>query len=101
MIRDDEEASIAEKHNLNTNEVVEKISKNLTLLKTQRQLRAKPRLDDKILTSWNGLALKGLTDAYNYLGNSDILDLAVNNGNFIVNQMLKPNGILYRNHKKW
>ncbi|WP_089259366.1 thioredoxin domain-containing protein [Maribacter sedimenticola] len=99
LIRDDEAASIAEKHNLNTNVVVENISKNLTQLKIQRQLRAKPRLDDKILTSWNGLALKGLTDAYNYLGNSDILDLAVNNGNFIVNQMLKANGILYRNHK--
>ena len=37
-----------------------------------RESRVRPGLDDKILASWNGLMLKGLTDAYRVLGKRNL-----------------------------
>ena len=52
-----------------------------------RSKRVRPGLDDKILCSWNGLMLKGLVDAYRYIGNQKFLDLALRNANFILEKM--------------
>ncbi|WP_337251604.1 thioredoxin domain-containing protein [Maribacter halichondriae] len=65
----------------------------------ERNKRNRPRLDDKILTSWNGLMLKGLTDAYRYVGNPEYLDLALKNGEFINTNLMKEDGGLYHNYK--
>ncbi|TLP82251.1 thioredoxin domain-containing protein [Maribacter sp. ACAM166] len=99
LIRDGEASEIAEKHSITENELLKIISACLTLLKDERETRDKPRLDDKILTSWNGLAIKGLTDAYRYLGNEEYLELALNNANFILTNLLTQNGGLFHNHK--
>jgi uncharacterized protein len=52
----------------------------LTLVKKKllavRNKRIHPALDDKILTGWNGLAIKGLTDAYDIFGEPMFLELA-------------------------
>lgn len=99
LIRDCEAKVIAKQHNITENTLQQKISDCLKLLKTERLKRNKPRLDDKILTSWNGLALKGLTDAYRYLGNKDYLKLALNNANFIEENLMCTNGGLFHNYK--
>ncbi|PHK19871.1 thioredoxin, partial [Nostoc linckia z15] len=39
-----------------------------------RQQRPRPRLDNKVLASWNALMLKGYTDAYMALGDTHYLD---------------------------
>lgn len=52
-----------------------------------RAKRVRPGLDDKILCSWNGLMLKGLVDAYRYIGNQKFLDLALKNANFLLQKM--------------
>lgn len=52
-----------------------------------RAKRVRPGLDDKILCSWNGLMLKGLVDAYRYIGNQNFLDLALKNANFLLEKM--------------
>jgi uncharacterized protein len=52
-----------------------------------RAKRIRPGLDDKILCSWNGLMLKGLVDAYRYIGNQNFLDLALKNANFLFEKM--------------
>ncbi len=72
LIRDASNAEIAKKHQLTEPELEQHINSCLEILKAKRSKRNKPRLDDKILTSWNGLTLKGLTDAYRYLGNAKI-----------------------------
>ncbi len=46
--------------------------------KSQRDARPLPFLDDKQLTSWNGLLLQGLFSAARQLGNEDILQQAKN-----------------------
>ena len=64
-----------------------------------RNKRAKPRLDDKTLTSWNGLMLKGYVDAYTALGNKEYLEAALKNAQFILDTQLKKDGSLYHNYK--
>jgi uncharacterized protein YyaL (SSP411 family) len=70
---------------------------NLKLLNARSQ-RIRPGLDDKILTGWNGLMLKGLCDAYAVFGEQKYLDLALQNANFIESKLVKGKG-LKRNYK--
>ncbi|MBF9220042.1 thioredoxin domain-containing protein [Hymenobacter ruricola] len=48
-----------------------------------RATRARPGLDDKILTGWNALMLQGLTDAYRAFGEPEFLVVAERNAAFI------------------
>lgn len=48
-----------------------------------RDQRVRPGLDDKILTSWNGLLLRGLVDAYRALGDETVRELAETNARFL------------------
>jgi uncharacterized protein YyaL (SSP411 family) len=99
LIRDKSKAEIAQKHGLTITDLDTKISEALQKLKLVRDQRPKPRLDDKILTSWNGLMLKGLVDAHRYLQNENFLKKALKNAEFIEREMVKPDGTLFRNHK--
>ncbi|GAB2550477.1 thioredoxin domain-containing protein [Rufibacter soli] len=64
-----------------------------------RSQRVRPGLDDKILTSWNALMLKGLTDAYQAFGEAKILELACTNAHFLL-QHLKQEARLFHNYKE-
>lgn len=99
LIRDSSDEEIAKKHNLSVSELRVKIDRRLKQLELKRNQRNKPRLDDKILTSWNGLMLKALTDAYKYVQNPNYLDYAIKNGKFIRDRLLQSDGTLYRNYK--
>ncbi len=61
--------------------------------------RNPPRLDDKCLTSWNAIMLKGYVDAYKALQNKQYLDTALKNANFIIKNVLTPEGNLLHSHK--
>ena len=69
------------------------------LLYEVRERRSKPRLDDKILTSWNALMLKGYADAYKALGNEEYIKIAVRNAEFICSKLWHPDGHLWRTYK--
>jgi len=69
------------------------------LLYNEREKRAKPRLDDKCLTSWNAIMLKGFVDAYKALKNDYYLRTAINNANFIIKNLWIPEGNLLHNYK--
>jgi len=64
-----------------------------------RARRVKPALDDKILTSWNALMLKGFIDAYRVFDRKEYLDAAIKNGHFLLKQ-INNEGVLYRNFKE-
>jgi len=78
---------------------------NAALVKMKAQLyavraeRVPPGLDDKILTSWNGLMLASLAEAARVLKRDDYLEAARRAGAFLLNQMVDENGRLYRTHK--
>ncbi|MGD1944841.1 MAG: thioredoxin domain-containing protein [Croceivirga sp.] len=99
LIRDKSDEEIAGKHEMTIPQLKRKIEKSLKQLKVVRDQREKPRLDNKILTSWNGLMLKGLVDAYRYLQDEEYLELALKNAKFLNQEMIKDDGTLYRNHK--
>ncbi len=62
-----------------------------------RSQRIRPGLDDKILTGWNAMMIKGLADAYHAFGESQFLEMAIKNAEFIRKQ-LYSNGRLYRSY---
>jgi len=84
LIRDASEEKIAQKYSIDIAELKGLINNSLILLDAERNKRNRPRLDDKILTSWNGLMLNGLVDAYRYIGNESYLELALKNADFIL-----------------
>jgi uncharacterized protein YyaL (SSP411 family) len=68
-------------------------------LLNERSKRIRPGLDDKVLTSWNALMLKGLIDAYEAFGNKNFLETALQNARFIQKNMLQNDGRLHRTYK--
>ena len=69
------------------------------LLYIEREKRSKPRLDDKCLTSWNAIMLKGFVDAYKALGHKKYLDIALQNAHFIINTVWSSEGNLMHSYK--
>ena len=69
------------------------------ILYIRREKRFKPRLDDKCLTSWNAIMLKGFVDAYKALEDENYLVLALKNANFIIKNLWSSNGNLFHNYK--
>lgn len=65
----------------------------------EREKRSKPRLDDKCLTSWNAIMLKGFVDSYKALNNENYLKIALQNANFIIKNLLNSDGNLFRTYK--
>ncbi len=76
----------------------EKYKNALQKLAEARVSRIRPGLDDKILASWNGLLIKGLTTSYQALGDESIRDMAINGGRFILEKMTE-NGKLWHSYK--
>jgi uncharacterized protein YyaL (SSP411 family) len=64
-----------------------------------RQFRVRPGLDDKVLTSWNGLALAAFAEAGRDFGNESYTAAAVQNAEFIFNNLRQPDGRLFRTWK--
>ena len=75
------------------------ISNSKQVLFEERKKRIRPGLDDKILTSWNALMLKGYVDAYTAFGEKKFLEAALRNGEFILKNMMSEDGRLNRNYK--
>jgi len=65
----------------------------------EREKRSKPRVDDKCLTSWNAIMLKGFVDAYKALEDRKYLDLALQNAQFIIKNLWSSEGNLLHNYK--
>ena len=95
----DDVDELLKKYSIDENALNEKISVSKKILFEERQKRVKPGLDDKILTSWNALMLKGFIDAYNTLGENKFLNTALKNAEFISGNMIREDGQLLRNYK--
>jgi uncharacterized protein YyaL (SSP411 family) len=65
----------------------------------ERSKRERPPLDDKILTGWNALMLKGYVDAYRSFGDERYLQAARKNASFLMSNVLQKDGRLNRNYK--
>ncbi|WP_339916752.1 thioredoxin domain-containing protein [Yeosuana marina] len=99
LIRKDDDDTIIKKYNITKDQLIEKTNNWSNILLKERDKREKPRLDDKTLTSWNAIMLKGYVDAYRVFGTKDYLDAAQKNATFILNKQLREDGGLYHNYK--
>jgi uncharacterized protein YyaL (SSP411 family) len=68
-------------------------------LMERRDTRIRPGLDDKSLTSWNALMVKGLCDAYLSFGEQEFLDQALRSAEFIFDKQRKKDGGLWHSYK--
>ncbi|VXC17550.1 Thioredoxin domain-containing protein [Flavobacterium sp. 9AF] len=64
-----------------------------------RKERKKPRLDDKSITSWNAILIKGLIDSYMALGNEEYLINAIKIIQFIETHLTTETGSLWHTYK--
>jgi len=64
------------------------------MLKT-RAKRTRPALDNKFLTSWNGMMLKGLCDAYRVSGKKEYLNAGMDNARFLLSNLMEDDGRLF------
>ena len=90
---------VAKKYNLSVTELKYKIEGCKEKLMKARSKRMKPALDDKILTSWNALMLKGYAQAYRSFGDRIFLNAAFKNAHFLLNNVLGTDGEISRNYK--
>jgi len=68
-------------------------------LRAYRDNREKPRLDDKTLTSWNALMIKGYVEAFKTFQIQAYLTEALKSAQFIIENQLRSNGALNHNYK--
>ena len=99
LYRTQEKEKIAKNYGLSIEDLDKKIQAGKAILLKERDKRIRPGLDDKILTSWNALMLKGYVDAYRVFGEEDFLNAALKNANFIVKNALQSDNRLNRNFK--
>ena len=99
LLRKEKKERIAKKHTISISDLESKIKNWKKVLMGARDKRIRPGLDDKSLTSWNSLMLKGYIDAYMTFGVKHHLDIALKNGNFIVNTQMSEDGKLLHSYK--
>jgi uncharacterized protein len=77
------------------------LEKKITIINdkllSERNKRIKPAIDDKCLTSWNSMLIKGLIDAYFAFDDDTFLYLALKIGKWIAKYQLSEGKSLMRN----
>ncbi|AOW20828.1 thioredoxin domain-containing protein [Urechidicola croceus] len=99
LIRNSSDLAIANKYGLTLEKVKSKVENWKQILLKERSKKERPRLDDKTLTSWNALMLKGYVDAYRVFDNQHYLDIATKNAKFLISKQLREDGGLNHNYK--
>ncbi|MBA3972098.1 MAG: thioredoxin domain-containing protein, partial [Bacteroidetes bacterium] len=99
LFKTSSDKKIAENYKITEAELSRRISSAKKIMLKERSKKIRPALDDKILTSWNALMLKGYVDAYRVFDEQKFLDVALKNGAFILKNIKKPDNRLDRNFK--
>jgi len=94
----DKEANFEGKWHLTVREAVEdpdgRIEQALPVLLAEREKRVPPGRDDKQLTSWNALAIRGMAVAGRVLERADLIDAAASAADFIRNNLVVDGRLL-------
>jgi uncharacterized protein YyaL (SSP411 family) len=81
--------------NISESELQEKFNAIRPKLYQEREKRIHPGRDEKILTDWNGLALRAFAEAATFLGRSDYQKVAESTAEFILNSMSNENQLFH------
>ena len=99
LLRKKSDEEIAKQFEISVSDLQVKINNLNKKLLEVRAKRIRPGLDDKTLTSWNALMLKGYVDAYNAFGEEKFIAAAEKNATFIASTQLRKDGGLNHNYK--
>jgi uncharacterized protein YyaL (SSP411 family) len=91
--------STAEKFKISKSAVTSIISNAKKILLEQREKRIRPGLDDKVLTSWNGLLLTAYARAYQVSPSKTYENIIKTNISFLKNRLCQE-GHLFRSYNK-
>ncbi|MTH17668.1 thioredoxin domain-containing protein [Flavobacterium sp. LC2016-01] len=90
----------AVKNKLTLTELDSKIKNWKQILLSARNKRPRPHVDNKTLTSWNALMLKGYVSAYRAFKNPHYKEIALKSAKFIVDNQLQKDGSLNHSYKE-
>lgn len=99
LFRKESYEAFAKNNNTSVESLQTKVSTAKEKLMKVRSKRVRPGLDDKILTSWNALMLKGYAQAYRAFADKKFLATAITNANFLLKNLVGNNGEIFRNYK--
>lgn len=99
LIRKKSDQEITSEFSISLEELNQKKENWKQTLLLYRNNRPKPRLDDKTLTSWNALMIKGYVDAYKTFQVKEYLTAAQKNAQFLIDNQLQNNGALNHSYK--
>lgn len=95
LLRKKSDETIANKFSLSVEELQKKIHVMKQALLLIREKRIKPGLDNKVLTSWNALMIKGYVDAYKVFGEDKFLNSALRCTEYIFKNLFREDGGLW------
>lgn len=99
LLRSKTNKQLAEELATSEQEIEQRVNKVNDILLNARAKRVRPGLDDKQLTSWNALMIKGLCDAFIITGNIKYIQHAEKAVNFILTKLVNSDGKVYRSYK--
>jgi len=91
VLNDDQ---LAEKFAMSSDDISTRLSGLHKRLLYARSKRVRPSTDDKVLVSWNALAMAAFAEAGRYLGRTDYTNVAVRNARFVLDNMISGNRLL-------
>jgi uncharacterized protein YyaL (SSP411 family) len=92
--RQKSDAELSELFHLPIEQVQESLAQIHTRLLQVREARVRPATDDKVLVSWNALALLAFSEAARYLNRMDYLEIAVRSANFLLDNLREDERLL-------
>lgn len=99
LMRIYEEEDFLTIHQIDASILAAKLKTAKTKLLNERAKRVRPGLDDKCLTAWNAMMIKALAESSRILAKEKYYTRAEKAADFILANLLMPDGGLYRNYK--
>jgi len=93
-------SQFAKEKGFHIDQVKERLQEAREKLLEVRGKRIRPLLDDKILASWNGLAITAFAKAGRVLENEDLIGKAEKSCQFIFDKLTTPEGRLLRRYRE-
>ncbi len=90
------DGEVAESLSISRTEVTAAVERVRHRLFERRAGRVRPGLDFKVITAWNGLAIRAFAEAGMVLGRADLVDDARRAARFILDRARRPDGRLLR-----
>lgn len=99
LLRMKTDSAFAKKQEWSLEELRTNVNRVNQLLLDERSHRVRPGLDDKCLTAWNAMMLKGCVDAYTAFGEEEFLQIALKNAKWLKKNQIKEDGSLWHTYK--